>query len=87
VPQRKCAVKDLRKNHTRQMHNLDLKSDLKKAIKSFLSFVTAKNTAEAKNTLNLIYQKLDKAVKTNLLKKNTASRRKSRFARLLASSV
>lgn len=86
MPQRKCAVKDLRKNQAKRMHNLDLKSDLKQTIKTYLSHIAAKKTTEAKTTLNTVYQKLDKAVKTNLLKKNTASRRKSRFARLLASN-
>ena len=84
LPQRKCAIKELRKNHARRLHNLDIKTDIKKTIKRFLSSVTSKNTGEAENTLKLIYKKMDKAAKRNIISKNTAARRKSRFSRLLA---
>ena len=67
------------------MHNLDIRTDLRKTIKKFLSAVESKNNQEAKTALNLIYKKLDKATKRNVLKKNTASRRKSRFSKLLNS--
>ena len=84
MPQRKCAVKALRQNHARHMHNLDMKTELKKTIKQFLTTVESKNKTEAKANLNVLYKKLDKATKRNILAKNTASRRKSRFAKLLA---
>jgi len=38
---------------------------------------------EAKNLLPQVYKILDKAAKTNLIKKNTASRRKSRITKLV----
>ena len=85
MPQRKTGFKDLRKNYKRHMHNLDIKTDLKKTIKKFLSAVESKNKQEAQTSLRLIYKKLDKASKRNVLKKNTASRRKSRFSKLLNS--
>ncbi len=66
------------------MHNLDMKTDLKKTIKQFLTTVESKNKTEAKANLNVLYKKLDKATKRNILAKNTASRRKSRFAKVLA---
>ena len=67
------------------MHNLDIKADMKKTIKKFLSAVESKNNPEAQTALRLVYKKLDKAAKRNVLKKNTASRRKSRFSKLLNS--
>ena len=67
------------------MHNLDLKSELKRTIKSFLDSVAAKKKDDAQSQLKNVYKKLDKAAKRNILNKNTASRRKSRFSRLLAS--
>ena len=85
MPQRRTAIKDLRKNHTRRMHNLDIKSDLKRTIKDFTASVSSKNKTEAQSLLKLIYKKLDKAAKRNVFHKNTASRRKSRFAKLLTS--
>jgi small subunit ribosomal protein S20 len=86
LPQRKAGVKDLRQNRRRQMHNLDIKTDLRKTIKKFLSSIETKNASEAQSNLKLVYRKLDKAVKRNILKKNTVSRRKSRFAKLLKST-
>ena len=35
MPQRKTSIKDLKKNRNHQMHNLDIKTDLKKTIKAF----------------------------------------------------
>ncbi len=85
MPQRRTAVKDLRKNRTRHMHNLDIKTDLKKTIKKFLSAVKDKKS-ETQELLKVLYQKMDKAAKRNILHKKTAARRKSRFARLLVVS-
>jgi len=82
VPQRKAGIKDLKKNHARHMHNLDIKTDLKKTIKKFISSVNDKEESAIKSNLNLVYKKLDKVTKRNLLHKNTSSRRKSRFAKM-----
>ena len=84
MPQRKAGVKDLRKNRTKHMHNLDIRTDLRKTIKQFLKSVEAKNSEEAKSNLKIVYKKLDKAAKRHILNKNTASRRKSFFNRQLA---
>ena len=35
MPQRRNAIKDLRKNHTRHLQNLQIKTDLKKTVKKF----------------------------------------------------
>ncbi|MBI3602817.1 MAG: 30S ribosomal protein S20 [Candidatus Omnitrophica bacterium] len=85
MPQRRNAIKDLRKNYTRHMHNLDIKTDLKKTIKSFIS-VAKSDQNKAKDLLKGLYKKMDKAAKHRILHKKTAARRKSRFARLLVSS-
>lgn len=65
------------------MRNLDVKTDLRKTIKQFLASVEKKDKSQAKSNLNLVYKKLDKATKRNIIQKNTASRRKSRFSKLL----
>jgi len=85
LPQRKAGIKDLKKNRTRQMHNLDIKTTLKKTTKKFLVSVEEKNIPEAQTNLNLLYKKLDKATKINILEKNTVSRRKSKYSRMLKS--
>jgi small subunit ribosomal protein S20 len=84
LPQRRCAVKDLRKNHTNRMKNLDIKTDLKKTIKTFIVAAKSTDKTDAQAKLTLVYKKLDKAAKRNILHKNTASRRKSRFSKMLA---
>ena len=83
MPQRYSGVKELRKTHSRRMHNLDIKTDIKKTIKSFMKSVETKNKDEAQIGLNLVYKKLDKAVKKNIFPKNTVSRRKSKFTKFL----
>ena len=85
MPQRKSGITELKKNYTKHMHNLDIKTDLRKTIKSFLASVESKEKKEAQSKLKLVYKKLDKAAKRNILHANTASRRKSRFSKLLGS--
>ena len=82
MPQRRNAIKDLRKNHTRHLRNLQIKTDLKKTVKKFTSAASAKN-ADAAQLLKDIYKKFDKAAKRNVMHKRTAARRKARFAKLL----
>ncbi len=63
------------------MHNLDIKSELKRTVKKFQELISQKNKAEAKSALQILFKKFDKAVKINLLHRNTAARRKSFFSR------
>jgi len=44
--------------------------------------VDEKNVDEIKSQLPIVYKKVDKAAKRGIIKDNTASRRKSRFAKL-----
>ena len=83
MPQRKTGIKELRKNHARKMHNMDIKTDLKKTVKSFLSTIHDKKLDDAKTQLKTIYKKFDKAAKRNVIHKNTASRRKAHYTRIL----
>jgi len=83
MPQRRSGIQDLRLTQKKHLHNLDIKTDLKKTIKKFTAAVAAKNLQEAKPLLNTVYKKIDKATKRNLLKTNTASRRKSYYSRML----
>ncbi len=83
MPQRKAEITELKKVRKRHMHNLDIKTVLKKTTKSFLASIKEKNTDEAKANLNVLYKKLDKAAKSNILEDNTVSRRKSRYSKML----
>ena len=59
--------------------NKSIKSRVKTFVKKVLSAVEAKNVEEAKAALQVAYKELDKAVTKGVLKKNTASRKKSRL--------
>ena len=82
MPQRKTSIKDLKKNRTRQMRNLDIKSDLRKTIKAFVATAST-DVKAAEKLLPVVYKKIDKAAKRNIFHKNTAGRRKARYAKLL----
>ena len=82
MPQRKTSVKDLKKNRSRQMHNLDIKSELRKTIKQFVA-AAATDVKAAEKLLPVVYKKIDKAAKRNIYHKKTAGRRKARYAKLL----
>ena len=69
------------------MHNLDIKTDLRKTTKKFIAAVESKNNDEAKSSLQILQKKLDKAAKRNILHKNTAANRKSKFSKQLANST
>lgn len=84
MPQRRNAIKARRQNTVHRLHNLDIKTDLKKTIKSFLAAVEAKKSSEVTSQLKTVYKKLDKAAKRNIMHKKTADRRKSKFSRLAA---
>ncbi|OHB22935.1 MAG: 30S ribosomal protein S20 [Parcubacteria group bacterium RIFCSPLOWO2_01_FULL_48_18] len=80
MPITQSAKKALRQSKRRYEHNKEKKDELKDAIKKFKKAADAGDAAAAQNYLKLAYKKLDKAAKTYLIKKNTASRLKSRLA-------
>ena len=83
MPQRRNAKKELRKQRKHVSHNLDIKTDLRKTIKKFLTEVKAKNLEDAKTSLKLVFKKIDKSVKRHLIHANTAAHRKSRLSKAL----
>ena len=79
----KSAQKAYRQNLKRRARNIERKTALKKVLKNYKKLVAAKTLDIAKTELPKVYQALDKAAKVNLIKKNTASRIKSRLTKLL----
>ncbi|MBI2013443.1 MAG: 30S ribosomal protein S20 [Candidatus Colwellbacteria bacterium] len=78
MPRTKTAKKALRQNIRRRVRNLNRIKKLKAEIKAY------KKTGD----LAKVYSALDKAAKVNLIKKNKASRLKSRLsAQLKAKST
>lgn len=80
MPQRKCAAKRLRVDKTKARHNSQIKSELKKELKSLRSLLATKKLEEAKEQLKKVFSRLDRAAAKGLIHKNTASRRKSNLS-------
>lgn len=74
MPLIKSAIKKLRKDRKRTLVNKAKKENLKGLIKK----ARAQKTTES---LRSVFSALDKAVKTNLIHKNKASRLKSRLSK------
>jgi small subunit ribosomal protein S20 len=72
------AKKALRSAKKKRVFNLRRKADIEKNIKAFRKLVLAKDKAAATKMIPIVYQVLDKAVKTGYIKPNAASRSKSR---------
>lgn len=83
MPIIKSAKKALRQNVKRKVRNLKRKEHMKRLVKQIRSVAAAKNPQEAEKLLPQVMQALDKAAKTGVIKKNTASRKKSRLAKLV----
>lgn len=83
MPITKSAKKALRQNIRRKKRNLIYKNKIKDLIKKVKTLVVAKKIKEAKELLPQIYKALDKSAKKGIIKKNTASRRKSRITKMV----
>ena len=84
MPITKSAFKALRQTKRRRARNLKQQGALKDTIKKYKKAVEAGKKDEAVKLLPEVYKKLDKAAKTNIIKKNKASRLKSRLTKRLA---
>jgi small subunit ribosomal protein S20 len=79
----KSAKKAIRQSKTRNEQNVVYKNKIKELVKQARALVLAKKNDEAKKILPDIYAALDKAAKVGVIKKNNASRRKSRLTKLI----
>jgi small subunit ribosomal protein S20 len=77
------AKKAIRQNKKRRTYNLVYINKMKSLIKDMKALVVAKKTKEAQEMLPKVYQILDKAAKVGIIKKNNASRRKSRLTKMI----
>ena len=57
---------------------------MKDEVKNFLKAITKKDVKEAEEILPTLYKAIDKALKNNIIKKNNAARKKSKFAKKVA---
>jgi small subunit ribosomal protein S20 len=85
MPNTKSAKKALRSSIRKNKFNLVKKFKVRNSLKQFRKSLTeeANKSSEA---LSKVFSAIDKAVKTNLIHKNTAARKKSRLSKLLVKS-
>ena len=83
MPITTSAKKALRSSFRKRDFNVNKKELLNKAIKNIKKLVSEKKLKEAKAFMSEVQKIIDKSVKTGLLKKNTASRKKSRISALI----
>ena len=84
MPITKSAKKALRQSVRRRSRNLAHSEIYKHTLKETRALAAAGKIEEAKKLLPALQKTLDKAVKTGVIKKNKASRLKSRVAASLA---
>ncbi len=86
MPITKSAKKALRQNVVRKARNEVRKDAYKKAVKDLRKLITEKKPKETESELKVTFKALDKAAKAGVIKKNKASRLKSRLAQAIAKS-
>ena len=84
MPNTKSAGKAMRQSRRRNAINLRTRYKHKAATKTMRTLVAEGNVQEAAEALKKAMSALDKAVKKDVVHKNTASRKKSRLAKALA---
>ncbi|MDO8510480.1 MAG: 30S ribosomal protein S20 [bacterium] len=80
MPITTSAKKALRTSARKELHNVHLKDAIHRATKKIRLAVKNKKPEDAKLALREAYKALDKATKEKFIKKNTASRSKSRLS-------
>jgi len=83
MPITKSAIKSLRKESQNRAANLRYIKKIKALQKQILSLKKDDKIKEANDLLPEFYKIVDKAAKENIIKKNTAARKKSSVTRIL----
>ncbi|MFA5830327.1 MAG: 30S ribosomal protein S20 [Candidatus Paceibacterota bacterium] len=83
MPIIKSAKKALRGSKRKHVFNLRRKKDLNETVKEVKKLVAGKSKKEAEALVPKMYQVIDKAAKRGIIKKNTATRKKSRLVKMI----
>ena len=83
MPITESAKKALRQSKKRRVQNLQKQNDYKIAIKKVAKLTKEGKKAEAIKAIPDAYKAVDKAAKVGVIKKNKASRLKSKVAKLV----
>ena len=76
----KSAERRTRANERKRLNNRSTLSHVRKAEKAFQAALASGKKADASKALSAASSAYDKAVKTNVVKRGTADRKKSRLA-------
>lgn len=87
MPNTKSAAKAMRQSIRRKASNLTVKDNFKDAVKEVKKLIDLGKKSEAMEAMKKAMSKLDKAAKKHVIKKNTASRKKSRLTKAIAKIV
>lgn len=82
MPITKSAKKAIRVSSRRKTQNDRVKKTMKDVVKK-LEKLSKTDKKEAEKMLSVVYASIDKAAKKGVIKKNNASRKKSRLAKLV----
>jgi small subunit ribosomal protein S20 len=83
MPITSSAKKALRASKKKKIFNTKRKNDMNLAIKQYKKLVVAKKMDEAKKLVPALQKAIDKAAKRGIIKKNNASRTKSRLIKVI----
>ncbi len=83
MPNTKSAERRMRSSQRKHLHNRSVGSSLRRLEKSYRVLVTAGKKDEAVQALPDVASALDKAVKSGVIHRATANRKKSRHAAAL----
>jgi small subunit ribosomal protein S20 len=84
MPNTKSAERRMRNSARKQMHNRSITSRLRGLEKNFRTLITGGKKDEASKALSGVHSAFDKAVKSGVMPRPTANRKKSRLALALS---
>jgi small subunit ribosomal protein S20 len=84
MPNTKSAERRMRSNARKNLHNRSITSRLRGLEKDFRTLITGGKKDEAAKALPGVHSAYDKAVKSGVIPRPTANRKKSRLALALA---
>lgn len=87
MPITSSAKKALRSSKRKKFFNLRRKNEMQSVIKQYKKLVSAKKADEAKKLIPKLQKAIDKAEKRGIIKKNTASRKKSRLLKIITIKI
>lgn len=87
MPITSSAKKALRSSKRKKVFNLRRKNEMQNVIKEYKKLVASKKTEEAKKLIPKLQKAIDKAEKRGIIKKNNASRKKSRLLKTITIKI